>query len=203
MQTFCIHLSNISISANSASVSKEAPDLSSIPEEYHDFADVFSKAKAEKLAPHWPYNLKINLEEGTSLLIVLMYPLSQSKLKVLCNFLDDHLQTRFICQTSSSHGAPIIFTLKKDKTLCLCIDFRGLNKITKKDRYPLPFISDLLTTAGKPASIPPLISDTPITSSILQTVMNGKPLSEPAMVLLNGLLCLLDLPMLLQLSSIS
>ena len=148
-QTFHIHLSNISISANSTSISKEAPDLSSIPEEYHDFTNVFSKAKAEKLALHWPYNLKINLEEGTSLLIVPMYPLSQSELEVLCNFLDDHLQTRFICQTSSSHGALVILTLKKDKTLCLCVDFRGLNKITKKDRYPLPFISDLLTTAGK------------------------------------------------------
>ena len=91
MQTFHIHLSNISISANSASISKEALDLSNIPEEYHDFANVFSKAKAEKLAPHWPYDLKINLEEGTSPLIVPMYPLSQSKLKVLHNFLDDHL----------------------------------------------------------------------------------------------------------------
>ena len=91
MQTFHIHLSDISVSANSTSVSEEAPDLSNIPKEYHDFADVFSKAKAEKLAPHRPYNLKINLEEGTSPLIVPMYPLSQSKLKVLCNFLDDHL----------------------------------------------------------------------------------------------------------------
>ena len=91
MQTFCIHLSDISISTNSASVSVEAPDLSNIPEEYHDFADVFSKAKVEKLAPHRPYDLKINLEGGTFPLIVLMYPLSQSKLEVLHNFLDDHL----------------------------------------------------------------------------------------------------------------
>ena len=132
MQTFCIHLSDISVSANSASISEEALDLSNVPEEYHDFADVFSKAKAEKLAPHRPYDLKINLEEGTSTPIVLMYPLSQSELEVLCNFLDDHLRTRFICQTSSSHGAPVNFTLKKDKTLCLCIDFQCLNKITKK-----------------------------------------------------------------------
>ena len=91
MQTFRIHLSDISISTNFASISEEALDLSNIPEEYHDFANVFSKAKAEKLAPHWPYDLKINLEEGTSPLIVPMYPLSQSKLKVLHNFLDDHL----------------------------------------------------------------------------------------------------------------
>ena len=90
-QTFHIHLSDNSISTNSASISEEAPDLSSVPEEYHDFANIFSNAKAEKLALHRPYNLKINLEEGTSLLIVPMYPLSQSKLEVLRNFLDDHL----------------------------------------------------------------------------------------------------------------
>ena len=78
-----------------------------------------------------------------------MYPLSQSELEVLRNFLDDHLQTGFICQTSSSHGALVIFALKKDKTLCLCVDFQGLNEITKKNQYPLLFISDLFTTAGK------------------------------------------------------
>ena len=91
MQTFCIHLSDISVSANSTSISEEAPDLSNIPKEYHDFTDIFSKAKAEKIAPHWPHDLKINLEEGTSPLIVPMYPLSPFKLEVLCNFLDDHL----------------------------------------------------------------------------------------------------------------
>ena len=54
MQTFHIHLSDISVSANFTSVSKEAPDLSNVPEEYHNFANIFSMAKVEKLAPHWP-----------------------------------------------------------------------------------------------------------------------------------------------------
>ena len=49
----------------------------------------------------------------------------------------------------SLHGAPMLFVCKKDRSLRLCVDFRGLNKISKKDRYPLPFLSDLLTTAGK------------------------------------------------------
>ena len=43
----------------------------------------------------------------------------------------------------------MLFVHKKDRSLCLCVDFRGLNKISKKDRYPLLFISNLLTTAGK------------------------------------------------------
>ena len=64
-QSFRIHLSDPLFSRKSASIS-ETPDLSKIPEEYHDFADVFSKANAETLALHRPYDLKINLEEGTS-----------------------------------------------------------------------------------------------------------------------------------------
>jgi len=47
------------------------------------------------------------------------------------------------------HGAPVLFTRKKDGGLRLCVDFRGLNKITKKDRYPLPLIADLLDCPGK------------------------------------------------------
>jgi len=63
---------------------------------------------------------------------------------VLKEFIDKNLTNRFICSTSSPHGAPVLFVKKKDSSLRLCVDFCGLNKITKKDRYPLPLISDLL-----------------------------------------------------------
>ena len=76
VQSFRIHLSDPSFSAKSASVSDEAPDLSNVPEEYHKFADVFSKVKANTLALHRPYNLKINLEENASPPINPMYSLS-------------------------------------------------------------------------------------------------------------------------------
>ena len=91
VQSFRIHLSDPSFSAKSASVSDEAPDLSNVPEEYHEFADVFSKAKANTLAPHCLYDLKINLEEGASLPINPMYSLSQSELTTLQEFIDKHL----------------------------------------------------------------------------------------------------------------
>ena len=76
VQSFRIHLSDPLFSTKSASVSDETPDLSNVPEEYHEFADVFSKAKADTLAPHHPYDLKINLEEGASPPINPMYSLS-------------------------------------------------------------------------------------------------------------------------------
>jgi len=67
----------------------------------------------------------------------------------LKEFIDENLTNGFICSTSSSHGAPVLFVKKKDGSLRLCVDFCGLNKITKKDRYPLPLISDLLDSPCK------------------------------------------------------
>ena len=62
----CIRLSDPSLSTKSSSVSDEAPNLLKIPKEYHDYTDVFSKAKASKLPLHCLYDFKITLEEGTS-----------------------------------------------------------------------------------------------------------------------------------------
>ena len=125
------------------------PDLSHVPKEYHNFADVFSKGKADTLPPHRPYNLKINLEDGAIPPIVLIYSLSQSEMGALREFIDEHVHIGFIQPSKSPHSASILFICKKDGSLRLCIDFRGLNQVTKKDCYPLPIINDLLTTAGQ------------------------------------------------------
>ena len=50
----------------------------------------------------------------------------------------------FIQLTLFLHGIPVLFIKKKDSSLCLCVDFYGLNCIFKKDCYPLPLIFDLL-----------------------------------------------------------
>ena len=53
--------------------------------------NVFDKAKSMQLAPHHPYDLKIDLEEGASPPIIPMYPPSQVELKTLQEFIDEHL----------------------------------------------------------------------------------------------------------------
>ena len=55
----------------------------------------------------------------------------------------------FIHLSHSPGGAPVLFVCKKDGSLHLCVNFRSLNKITKKDRYPIPCISNLLNSPHK------------------------------------------------------
>jgi len=126
-----------------------APNFSSVPKAYHDFADVFSKAKASVLAPHQEYNLKIELEEGAPLPPGRLYSLSPVELETLRGFIDENLCFGFIRPTSSSHAAPVLFVKKKDGSLRLCVNYQGLNKISKKDWYPLPLISDLLDSPSQ------------------------------------------------------
>ena len=116
---------------------------------YCDSADVVSKAKASVLASHQEYDLKIELEEGANLLPSRLYSLSPVKLETLQVFINENLCFGFIRLTSSSHAAPVLFIKKKDGSLQLCINYRGLNKIFKKDRYPLPHISDLLDSPSQ------------------------------------------------------
>ena len=148
---FTMYLRSVDLEKlHSTSTSSDPPpDLSGILEEYHDFADVFSKAKATRHALHRKFDLKIDLDEGTSPPLGTIYSLSPTELDSLCTFINEHLNYGFIRQSSSAHGAPVLFVRKKDGTLRLCVDFHGLNKITKKDRYPLLFISDLLDAPSK------------------------------------------------------
>src|SRR6202041_632990 len=90
-QQFSLNLADIEVSGHSASTSKllDLVDLSNVLEEYHEFADVVDKAKAQTLAPHRPYDLKINLEEGNTPPLRQVYSLSQTELKALQEFLDD------------------------------------------------------------------------------------------------------------------
>ena len=112
------------------------PDLSAAPKEYHDFADVFSKAKASVLIPHQEYNLQIELEEGASPLPGRLYSLSPIELEVLWVFINENLCFRFIHPMSSPHTVPVLFVKKKDGLLQLYVNFQGLNKLSKKDWYP-------------------------------------------------------------------
>ena len=92
---FELCLRSSDIQANSAKLA-ETPDLSNVPSEYHEFADVFSKTKAEILPPYHPYDLKINLEEGTQPPVGPIYSLSASEQEALKEFIEENLNMGFI-----------------------------------------------------------------------------------------------------------
>jgi hypothetical protein len=145
---FSVTISNAdTVSGRSASA--QQVDLTGIPEDYHEYADVFSKSQANNLPPYRPYDLKIDLKEGAEPPVRRTYSLLDTEMTALREFLDDNLRNGFVCPSNSSHGMPILFVKKKDGSLCLCVDFQGLNKISKKDCYLLPLISDLLDSPGK------------------------------------------------------
>jgi len=75
--------------------------------------------------------------------------LSKFEQETLKKFIDENLTNGFICSTLSPHGAPVLFVKKKDGSLWLCVDFHRLNRIMKKDQYPLPLIFDLLDSLCK------------------------------------------------------
>ncbi|GJW31220.1 putative reverse transcriptase domain-containing protein [Tanacetum coccineum] len=72
-----------------------------------------------------------------------LYSLAPSELKELSDQLKELSNKGFIRLSSSPWGAPMLFVKKKDGSFCICIDYRKLNKLTVKNRYPLPRINDL------------------------------------------------------------
>ena len=116
----------------------------SVPAAYHDYLDIFSKSKGTTLPPRRSYDHKIELEDGTTPPFGPIYSLSEVEQYALRQFIDENLANHFIRPSQSPSGAPILFIRKKDGSLRLAVDYRGLNRITRKDRYPLPLIPDLL-----------------------------------------------------------
>ena len=145
---FELCLYSLDIQDNSAKFA-EAPDLSNVSSKYHEFADIFSKTKAEVLASYCSYDLKINLEEGAQSLVGPIYSLSASEQEALKKFIEENLNTGFIQPTSSLYSILVLFVKKKDSSLYLCVNFYSLNHISKKNHYSLLLISNLLNSPHK------------------------------------------------------
>ena len=111
-----------------------------LPPEYHDFLDVFSQEAADTLPPHRACDHKIQFMKGKEPGYSPLYGMSQDELKVLKKFLKDNLKKGFIRLSSSSCASPILFAKKPNSGLRLYVDYRALNVITIKNRYPLPLI---------------------------------------------------------------
>lgn len=115
---------------------------SAVPEQYHEFLDVFSKRGAETLPPHRSYDCPIELLPGAEIPFGRIFPLSERELEVLKEYVNENLKRGFIRPSSSPAGAGIFF-VEKDHSLHPCVDYRELNKVMVKNRYPLPLVPEL------------------------------------------------------------
>lgn len=143
-----LHLNQVPLHP-AASVSVAAVgDLSpadSVPAKYHDFLDVFSEKEANPLPEHRPgKDHAIPLLESSQPPFAPIYPLSQDELEVVAEYLKTTLANGCIRPSTSPVGASIRFVKKKDGSLPLCVDYRGLKKVTVKNRYPLPLTNVMM-----------------------------------------------------------
>ncbi|KAA0032794.1 ty3-gypsy retrotransposon protein [Cucumis melo var. makuwa] len=107
-----------------------------------DYSDVFPE-ELPGLPPHREIEFAIELEPGTVPISRAPYRMAPAELKELKVQLQELLDKGFIRPSVSPWGAPVLFVKKKDGSMRLCIDYRELNKVTVKNRYPLPRIDDL------------------------------------------------------------
>ncbi|MFS8017350.1 putative nucleotidyltransferase, Ribonuclease H [Helianthus anomalus] len=95
------------------------------------------------LPPSRDIDFRIDLIPGANLVAKAPYRLAPSEMRELSNQLQELLEKGFILPSTSPWGAPVLFVKKKDGSFRMCIDYRELNKLTIKNRYPLPRIDDL------------------------------------------------------------
>jgi hypothetical protein len=107
-----------------------------------EFPNVFPDDLLE-MPPERAIEFKIKLQPSIAPISKALYKMSREELAELKIQLKDLLDKDFICPSSSPWGCPALFISKKDKGLCLCVDYRPLNAVTIKNKYPLPHINIL------------------------------------------------------------
>jgi hypothetical protein len=119
----------------------EAKTLEGVPV-VNEYSDVFPE-ELPGMPPDRDIEFVIDLIPGTSPIAKRPYRMAASKLTELKKQLEELQRIGFIRPSSSPWGAPVLFVKKKDGSMRLCVDYRALNEVTIKNKYPLPRIDDL------------------------------------------------------------
>jgi hypothetical protein len=110
----------------------------------HAYANVFSETAFDSLLEHRKWDHAIELEHEPSPRFCKVYPMTLTEQTEMVTFLEEALATGRIRQSKSPLGAPVFFIKKKYGKLRFVQDYRVLNAITRKNRYLLPLIDDLI-----------------------------------------------------------
>jgi hypothetical protein len=122
-----------------------------LPKRYHEFLPLFDRGEADKLPPHRgpgiDHRIELTPDENGKPAeppYGPLYSMTRDELLVVKKMLNEYLDKGFIRVSNSPAAAPILLVRKPGGGLRFCCDYRALNKITKKDRYPLPLIHETL-----------------------------------------------------------
>ena len=107
-----------------------------------DYPDVFPD-DLPCLPPEREVEFTIDLAQGIAPISKAPYKMAPMELKELKIQLQELLDKGFIRLSVSPWGTPVLFVKKKDGSMKLCIDYRELNKVTVRNKYPLPRIDNL------------------------------------------------------------
>ena len=118
-----------------------APEIEKLLKE---FDDIFPAALPPGLPPSRPTDHAIDLVPGATPPRHRIYRVALSERAELEKQINEYLAAGHIERAQSPYGAGVLFAEKKDGTKRLCVDYRGLNAITKKDRYPMPRTDDAI-----------------------------------------------------------
>ena len=123
--------------------------LKILPDQYHKWANIFSQEQTMRLPEHTKYDHRIKLIEGAEAPWGPLYGMSEYELRELREWLDRQVAAGKIVKSSSSTGAPILLVGKPDGSFRLCVNYRASNKVTVKNRYPLPLMTELRERLNK------------------------------------------------------
>lgn len=115
-----------------------------LPKNFRDLAQAFLARDADILPPHRSYDHKIELIPGSKVPYSRNRPLSPMELRILKRWLDDNLAKGFIRPSKSSAASPILMAQKPGGGVRICVDYRGINNVSLKSRYPIPLIRETL-----------------------------------------------------------
>ncbi|RAL60702.1 hypothetical protein DID88_010020 [Monilinia fructigena] len=154
IEVFAVSLKDIAKAL--AKTKKEKTDpRTKLPTTYWKFLKAFSPTDADKVPPlrgeGIDHKIELISENGKESTVPWgpLYNMSYDELLVLRKTLTEYLDKGFIRVSNSPAAAPVLFVRKPGGGLRFCVDYRALNKVTRKDRYPLPLIQETLQRAGK------------------------------------------------------
>ena len=124
-------------------------ELVTIPKAYKDFEDVFSTENSGHLPMHKDHDHAIDLVDDKQLSYGPIYSLSENELSFLWAYINKNLGNKFIRPSKSPAGTSILFVFKPNRGLRLCVDYRGLNNLTIKNRYPFRLVGKSFDRLGR------------------------------------------------------